>query len=96
MDDMVEEAFDRYVNAKRSGGHYPFDDLDPDDDLESSFAMERVRRARAAFHDVLMRKPVTGEDRVLSNHLKAELHKAERELGRLLRSRASARAGHLL
>jgi S-adenosylmethionine:diacylglycerol 3-amino-3-carboxypropyl transferase len=96
MDSALDEAFVRYVNAKRSGGHYPLEDLENDDDAEVHFALERVRRARAAFEEMLRRKAVTGEDRALMNDLKAELYKAERELSRLKRTRESAPASHLL
>jgi hypothetical protein len=96
MDSALDEAFVRYVNAKRSGGHYPLEDLENDDDAEVHFALERVRLARGAFEEMLKRKAVTGEDRALMNDLKAELYKAERELSRLKRTRESAPASHLL
>jgi S-adenosylmethionine:diacylglycerol 3-amino-3-carboxypropyl transferase len=96
MDSALDEAFARYVNAKRSGGHYSPDDVENDDDVEVHFALQRVRLARAAFEEMLRRKAMTGEDRVLMNDLKAELYKAERELGRVKRMRESAPASHLL
>jgi hypothetical protein len=97
MEDTLDDAYVRYVNAKRSGGHYPLDEMDDDDeDREISFAMQRIRIARSAFDAVLMRKPMTAEDRVQMNDLKAELYKAERELARLKRARESAPASHLL
>jgi hypothetical protein len=98
MDDALDAAYLRYVNAKRSGGHYPLDEMDDDDneDREISFAMQRIRIARSAFEAMLRRKPMTGEDRVQMNDLKAELYKAERELARLKRARESAPASHLL
>ncbi|MGD0380355.1 MAG: hypothetical protein ABSC30_10270 [Acidimicrobiales bacterium] len=97
MDDTLDDAYVRYVNAKRSGGHYPPDEIaDDDEDREISFAMQRIRIARSAFDAMLRRKPMTGEDRVEMNDLKAELYKAERELARLKRARESAPAGHLL
>ncbi len=97
MEDALDAAYLRYVNAKRSGGHYPLDEMDDDDeDREISFAMQRIRIARAAFDAMLRRKPMTGEDRVQMNDLKAELYKAERELARLKRARETAPASHLL
>jgi hypothetical protein len=97
MDGALDEAFVRYVNAKRSGGHYSLDEMANDDgDLEVRCALQRVRLARADFDEMLMRKPMTGEDRELINDLKAELYKAERELVRLKRTRESAPASHLL
>ena len=97
MDGTLDDAYVRYVNAKRSGGHYPLDEMDDDDeDREISFAMQRIRIARSAFDAMLRRKPMTGEDRVQMNDLKAELYKAERELARLKRARESAPASHLL
>ncbi len=92
----VDEAYVRYVNAKRSGGLYPTDDLSTDDDVEIVFALQRVQAARDAFYEMLQRKPLTGEDKMLTNDLKAELYKAERELTRLKRTRETAPAGHLL
>jgi hypothetical protein len=97
MDDALDAAYVRYVNAKRSGGHYPLDEMDDDDeDREISFAMQRIRIARSAFDAMLRRKPMTGEDRVQMNDLKAELYKAERELARLKRAREFTPASHLL
>ena len=97
MEDTLDDAYVRYVNAKRSGGHYPLDEMDDDgDDREISFALQRIRIARSAFDAMLRRKPMTGEDRVEMNDLKAELYKAERELARLKRARESAPASHLL
>ena len=92
----VDEAYGRYVSAKRSGGLYSMDDLSSDDDVEIAFALQRVRPPPAAFYQMLQRKPLTGEDKMLTNDLKAELYKAERELTRLKRTRETAPAGHLL
>ena len=92
----VDEAYARYVSAKRSGGLYSMDDLSTDDDVEIAFALQRVQAARDAFYAMLQRKPLTGEDKMLTNDLKAALYKAERELTRLKRTRESAPVGHLL
>jgi hypothetical protein len=96
MDGGVDEAYMRYVDAKRSGGHYLPEDETDDDDVEVRFALHRVRVARAAFVEMLGLKAMTGEDLGLVNDLKAELYKAERELARLKRTRESAPASHLL
>ena len=97
MDGALDEAFVRYVDAKRSGGHYSLEDIENDeDDIEVRFALQRVRLAHAAFEDMLRRKAVTGEDRVVMDDIKAELYKAERELSRLKRTRESAPESHLL